>query len=159
MGNILGGSNSFTAPSFPGQSGWADTFSNLGNTLSNMGGDSDNEKLLFYLTVLLVLGAVAFLVFYYYRQWRNYKEVRDSLTWPRSISNCPDFWVEERKGVCRNVHDLGKCPNNPQTSQILSNATVDFNGTAYKGPNGPVNKCKWTKLCNVSWEGVDNLCS
>ena len=110
-------------------------------------------------SIVLFAGAFIFLAVYYYRQWSAYKEEQDKLTWPRMVLPCPDFWVHEGNGVCRNVHNIGKCPNDPQTGRLDPNQTVAFNGALYDGANGKENKCKWTKRCGATWEGIDNLCA
>jgi len=101
---------------------------------------------------------VFFILFYYYRQWQNYKEEQAKLTWPTSISPCPDYWVHEGNGQCKNPFKVGKCPTR-QDGQVDTNSNVNFNTDYYRGEQGILNKCRWAKRCNAAWEGIDNMCA
>lgn len=109
-------------------------------------------------TKVFLIFAATFLFLYYWRQYSNYVSELNKLTWPRRINPCPDYWVHEGNNVCRNSFNIGKCPlgNN---GQLSPNATIDFNGSIYNGMDGSLNKCKWAKKCENSWEGIDKLCA
>ena len=77
--------------------------------------------------------AIVGLTMYYYLQYQRYNKEQADKTWPENIADCPDYWVNEGNGNCRNTHNIGKCPK--------------------------VNKCRWAKKCHVSWEGVDQNCA
>ncbi len=110
-------------------------------------------------TKVLIGVCVILLGMYYYRQWKQYKEEQASLTWPRVIAPCPDYWIHEGNNKCKNQFNLGTCPKDPKTSMAMIQGSVDFNGNMYKGKDGDIAKCKWAKTCNTTWEGIDNLCA
>ena len=66
--------------------------------------------------------------------------------------------IGHQKKVCKNTFDIGHCPVG-KTGLPISQGTVDFSGANYKGENGDYNKCKWTKQCNASWDGIDSQCA
>ncbi len=109
-------------------------------------------------TKVLIAVCVVLLGMYYWRQWKQFKEEQATMTWPRVVSPCPDFWVHNGNNVCKNQFNLGLCPKDNK-SMTVPQGTVDFNGNNYKGTDGNLNKCKWAKQCSVSWEGIDNLCA
>ena len=115
----------------------------------------DTFAMIVYCVVIIGLG------YYYYKQWSSYSEEQSNATWPPTIYDCPDYWTSEKVGdktVCKNTFDIGHCPVG-KTGLPISQGTVDFSGANYKGENGDYNKCKWTKQCNASWDGVDSQCA
>jgi len=124
-------------------------------------------------TIVLLVGTIIFLIVYYIRQYNAWKKEQDKLTWPREYNQCPDYWVDESNGICRNQFNLGKCPKGP--SGVLPEGKIDFKKVVKditsdpndierfnKDMNSSINlleKCKWTKKCDSTWEGVDNLCA
>jgi hypothetical protein len=109
-------------------------------------------------TKILIGAIVIGLAYYYYKQFKNYSDEQDKLTWPREISECPDYWVKTDKGACRNQFNIGHCPRG-SNGLTTPQGIVDFNTNVYKGENGNYNKCRWAKRCAASWEGIDNLCA
>ena len=125
-------------------------------------------------TAIITILAILFLVIYFYNQYKKWKQIQSKLTWPREYNQCPDYWISESKGVCRNKFNLGKCPSN-SAGVLHKNGLVDFTkvvGGVSTNPNNEqlfnqemnkhvnlVKKCKWTKQCGSSWEGVDHLCA
>ena len=106
------------------------------------------------LTAVVVIG----LCYYYYNQYKKYKDEQDKLTWPRNVNSCPDYWVKTENGNCKNQFNIGHCPrgsNGLPTPQ----GEINFNKPHYQGENGKYQKCRWAKRCAASWEGVDNLCA
>ena len=110
--------------------------------------------------IVLILGCVIFLIVYYWRQYKKWQKDQEGLTWPRELSSCPDYWTHEGNSICRNIHNLGKCPSG--SSGPIPQGTVDFKsvtGTSNTGSNPALlQKCRWTKRCDSTWEGVDKLC-
>ena len=94
-------------------------------------------------------GIVLFLSLYFYFKWKHFKNEMNALKIPPWISECPDYWTMEKKGVCRNTHNLGKCAHD---------STIDFNDSRFKGKDGGMNKCRFSHNCNLSWTGIDKLC-
>ena len=115
----------------------------------------DSFAKIIYLVVILGLG------YYYYTQWKKFKEEQDKAVWPPITYECPDYWTSEIRGnkkVCKNTFDLGHCPSN-RNGLPISQGTVNFNSDIYTGEDGNYNKCKWAKKCNVSWDGIDGNCA
>jgi len=109
-------------------------------------------------TVLLCI-AMAGIIYYYYRVWQSYKDEQSKLTWPRHINNCPDYWVDEGSGNCRNVFNIGNCPKS-KTGILIPQGTTNFNNFLYTNEfDGNKNKCRWAKRCKASWEGIDKMCA
>jgi len=101
---------------------------------------------------LIVLGV------YYYMQYTKYRTEQSKLTWPRSVQKCPDYWIKSIDGTCKNIFNIGKCPQN-EKGMLESQGTISFNSEIYKGVNETIEKCKWSKRCESSWEGIDHLCA
>ena len=97
----------------------------------------------------LVISIVLFNVLFFYFKWRNFNKKFKSLKIPPWIPKCPDYWIMEKEGICRNVNNLGTC---------AKNSTIDFNNSKFKGRDGNLNKCKLAHNCNISWTGIDKLC-
>lgn len=106
----------------------------------------------------LLLVCIGLIMYRYYKKFKNYNAKQAKLTWPRKISECPDYWVKMRSGKCKNMFDLGKCPTAPGGG-LKSQGEINFNTTHYKGKTGNSNKCRWAHRCNNSWEGIDKLCA
>ena len=100
---------------------------------------------------------VVCLIYYYYKQWKSYSKHQSKLTWPRKISECPDYFISDNNGGCKNTYNLGTCPS--ENGVLLPNSVVKFDTAEFSGDDAPYNKCRWAKDCQVSWEGVDNLCA
>lgn len=72
---------------------------------------------------------------------------------PPIPSRCPDYWETVGPNACENVKRIGKC------NTSTGNTKMDFDKfDQFKGEKGPVNKCNWAKGCQVSWEGIQELC-
>lgn len=124
-------------------------------------------------SMILLICAVLFVVVYYYNQYSNWSTIQSTLTWPREYNQCPDYWISKGNGLCQNTKNIGKCPLDSK-GVLVPNGTVDFKpivGGVSANPlneevfnqemNTPANlvkKCKWTKQCGSTWEGVDHLC-
>ena len=78
---------------------------------------------------------------------------KSSYTYPPSVSQCPDYFTLVSPNVCKNVHKLGKCNDNGKPREIW-----DFSGSNFLGETGKQNKCKLANFCEISWDGIDNLC-
>ena len=109
-------------------------------------------------TMALFSLAVVGLCFWYFLQYKAYSKQQGAKTWPENISDCPDYWVNKGSGNCVNTHNIGNCPKD-SSGKRLNQGTMNFSSETYKGEQGAVNKCRWAKKCNVSWEGVDGNCA
>ena len=98
---------------------------------------------------ILSVGVILFIALFFYFKWKKFKTKFDALKIPPWVSECPDYWAVERKGVCRNTHNLGKCAHD---------TTLDFNGPSFRGRDGDLQKCRLAHHCNVSWTGIDHQC-
>ena len=72
---------------------------------------------------------------------------RNQVKYPPETGTCPDYWELLKSGECSNKQNLGisEC-----------HATKNFNVPEYKGIKGPLNKCKWAKNCELTWDGITN---
>jgi hypothetical protein len=106
--------------------------------------------------VIYVFGCVLFLyiLVYYYRQYTRYNtNIKKGNDFKRVITDCPDYWIMEGDKKCRNHNRLGRC----LTSE--NGGVMDFNTDYFNNPQtGNYAKCRWTKKCNLSWEGIDDIC-
>ena len=103
------------------------------------------------------ISTVIILIVYYYFAYKNFINGWNSRNARGPPNPCPDTFRHEGNNMCRNVQNIGSCPKGPDGTLEL-NGTVSFNDKKYKGPNGPLEKCKWAKSCKTPWEGIDNLC-
>lgn len=106
------------------------------------------------LTAVLAIG----LAMYYYKQYKNWTDAEAKLTWPRNIQKCPDYWISTGNNKCKNVFNIGHCPRG-KNGMATPQGEKSFNSSVYKGTNGDYNKCRWSKGCGSSWEGIDKLCA
>ena len=123
-------------------------------------------------TIILVVLSITFLSYYYYKQYKNWKDEEEKLTWPREYNRCPDYWVHDGHHICKNVNNIGRCPLN-RNGKLNKNGDVDFKLVSNVPDNNNIEKldqgmnsdmslmkkCKWSKQCNSTWEGVDKLCA
>ena len=75
-------------------------------------------------SIVLIVGSIIFLIVYYYRQYKEWKKEQSGITWPRVYNQCPDYWVSEGKGICKNQFNIGKCPSGP--GGVQPQGIVDF---------------------------------
>ena len=122
------------------------------------------------LTGSLIFIGLIILIFYYYRQYKEWKKSQVALTWPRELAVCPDYWTHEGNHVCRNTFDIGNCPKG--IGGLRKNGTVDMKAVsrifgkegieldnAMNQEQALKSKCKWSKRCNASWEGIEKMCA
>jgi len=102
--------------------------------------------------IFMITIVVLFAIIYAYMLYKEYEESSEQ-SWPETISDCPDYWNDLGDGKCKNTHNLGTC--NMRQAQ----PTVTFDSSFYDGEQGKMNRCRWAKNCNVSWEGIDDLCA
>jgi hypothetical protein len=117
----------------------------------------DEEQKSKWMQNMAIFVGVALVLIYLWRQYKSYKEEIAAIKWPRVVSNCPDYFVSESGDKCRNVFNLGKCPAN--NGILQPNGVLDFSGAEFKGMDGDKKKCERAKACDITWEGIDNLCA
>lgn len=132
------------------------------------------------LSIILYILVFAGIIYYYYNKLQQYKSEKSGQTWPLNINPCPDYWTNTKDGKCVNKFNIGRCPMKDDGS-FMRDGTVDTSlwdmekpklapdladdpamvEEANKKHEQAVNlkKCKWTKKCGVSWEGIDSLCA
>jgi hypothetical protein len=68
--------------------------------------------------------------------------------WPPVIANCPDNWVMDTDGKCKNAHGLfnrgGSC------------SEINTSLPEFVGAGGLCQKHQWSKNCEVNWDGISN---
>jgi hypothetical protein len=72
-------------------------------------------------------------------------KLKRTTAWPPEVGNCPDYWVQEGNGVCKNVLNLGNG---------TCEANVNFSGSEWQGEGGLKKKSEWAKNCGVIWDGI-----
>jgi hypothetical protein len=86
--------------------------------------------------------------------------VQISSRFPPWVSSCPDYWTQNADGSCMKKFTNGKA--SCDASSITNNLTANYspiNPKAAVDKLSWVDKCKWSRLCNVQWEGVsDKAC-
>ena len=58
-------------------------------------------------TKTLLLISVGYIIYRYYKNWKEYNAEQAELTWPRKIQPCPDYWVKTNNGKCKNMFNIG----------------------------------------------------
>ena len=113
----------------------------------------------FLIGFLVLIGIIMGVI--YWNEHRENKKKEDMYQKARISGICPDYWEnvnsEDQDEIkCRNTHKMGRC-------NISGSGIKDFGKPPYfNGRNpedGDMAKCNWSKYCNVSWEGIDHLCS
>jgi len=79
---------------------------------------------------------------------------------PPWVSSCPDYWTQNNDGSC--TKQFGNGQETCDASSITNNLSANFspyNPNVQLQNMSWINKCKWSKQCNVQWEGVsDKAC-
>lgn len=121
-------------------------------------------------SVVLIIACLIFIIVYFYRQWKKYKDEKDKATWPREFTDCPDYWTNEGQHVCRNVFNLGDCRQGSgqdvetvdfktEVGGISANDDVIELRRQMNTKDALEKKCRWAKRCNITWEGINKVCA
>ena len=92
-----------------------------------------------------------------YLDYTRFKKLTESSSFPPWPAKCPDYWkvIEGDKGdedvKCENIHSIGICKSGDDN-------VMDFNDPIFKGGQGQLHKCSWSKKCKAPWEGIDTIC-
>lgn len=103
--------------------------------------------LMISIIILIILLAIIGLVMFY--------SEKNSI-FPPVVSECPDYWnvtKENNQTMCENILKI-----NPK-SVSQTDSCNKVNPINFKGPDDEdtlCNKYKWSKNCNVLWDGVTN---
>jgi hypothetical protein len=109
------------------------------------------EHILFLLKTFVFIGfIIAYIIYKVYKVIQDKKEKQ----FPPWSSECPDHWEVVGKNICKNSKNIGNCSLKEDGSNIMDFSKEDL----FTGDKGKFFKCEWAKNCNVSWEGIDNLC-
>ncbi len=93
-----------------------------------------------------------FIMVYYYRQYAN--DVKNQKQEKIIRAECPDYWLVEGPGKCRNANKMGLCLTNG-----IEGGLMNFDTDFFKNANtGRYAKCRWAKKCHVAWDGIDDIC-
>lgn len=122
----------------------------------------EQKKFILYLSItcLVVLLTVSVQFFMEYRRTQTVVRSEDKsdldvspTKFPPSPAKCPDYWSTLPDGKCKNVKKVGICMTK-DTADVM-----DFRANEiFKGEDGPLAKCNWSKQCEAPWEGIDTLC-
>jgi hypothetical protein len=93
-----------------------------------------------------------YIMVYYYKQYS--KEITNQKKEKIIRAECPDYWMVEGPGKCRNGNKMGLCLTTGPEGGLM-----DFDTDFFKNPNtGNYAKCRWAKKCHVAWDGIDDIC-
>ena len=114
-------------------------------------------------TIIIVIIVVIILFTYFYHMYKNWKKTKKKHTWPPEVLPCPDYWVNQGNGICKNPYGLGLSDMNGtfKTGPIDS---VDFTkqggGVCQKPKSrGCLDyKAKWATGTQNPWFGVRKGC-
>lgn len=120
----------------------------------------NNQSLSLIIGVLSIGIIITFLVLIYL-DYYNYKKLTENSVFPPWPAKCPDYWeivagtsVDAQGDVitkCKNINKIGTCKTG-------ADKIIDFNEPIFKGSQGKLFKCSWSKQCKAPWEGVDSIC-
>lgn len=74
--------------------------------------------------------------------------------YPPYISDCPDFYVKQSDGKCKDVKGIAGTNNTDCTSEDFS--ADDYNMPGMGKSSGLCAKKKWATSCQVNWDGITN---
>ena len=92
-----------------------------------------------------------------YLDYVRFTKLTEGSSFPPWPAKCPDYWkviegaVGDEDVKCQNSHKIGICKSSDDN-------IMDFNEQVFKGGQGQLNKCSWSKKCNAPWEGIDTIC-
>lgn len=105
---------------------------------------------------IVVVFSIIFLS-YRFNEYKKKQDIKNNTTWPVDFPACPDYWVQDGT-KCINKYNLGRRHYGESAGSFPErNQAIDFGVDEFQGKDGPINKCRWAKRHNVSWEGIDNL--
>ena len=89
--------------------------------------------------------AILFLILVLLGMWYIFSRGKSDIKFPPVVAQCPDYWELNKKNMCINNKNLG-------------NGCKKFNpkDPKYQGPQGKIEKCKWSKNCGIVWDGITN---
>ena len=102
--------------------------------------------------IIVAMTIMLFILAYF--TYVNTKKTMNSANFPPIISNCPDYWSEDRTGKC--VDGGGLQPPNADTTKTECHDTQDLSLPKYMGKTGLCEKRKWAEACKISWDGITN---
>ena len=97
------------------------------------------QKTVSIVAIIILIIALCFIGLALYRQKYNSK-------YPPVIPNCPDYW-DASGNSCINHHSLGNAE---------CHGDMDFSTAQWSGAAGMCGKYKWSKQCNLAWDGISN---
>ena len=106
--------------------------------------------------------ATALLIYLLFETYNKIKTQIHTNATKKYVQVCPDYWEVVSQSLdtsgnvigveCKNVHQLGKCA-------VSDRDTFKFDDHIFTDPEtAELAKCKWSKRCEVSWQGIDDKC-
>ena len=105
------------------------------------------QKITIYIASGMLIMCLLFVLYFVYRA--SYNSV-----FPPFISQCPDYWKVSDPNICNDTHNI--MPQSNVNSFPECKRSMDFNATKFQGQLGMQNKYNWSRICNVSWDGITN---
>jgi len=96
---------------------------------------------IFLITLVVLILLWGFILYVKWNNNRLYNKTNDLVN--KWQNTCPDYWTNTGNNNCKNDFNFGSCPE--ESEKNFDNFTDE-------------EKCKWSKECNVPWNGIDNLC-
>jgi len=108
-------------------------------------------------SLLSIIIIVTFIIYIYLEIKSLSKQKTSTLKTKLNYGDCPDFFetiTRDGKKYCKNTYKLGSCAN------AKDNNTISFEDEELftDNVNGNKMKCKWSKECDIPWNGIDRLC-
>lgn len=108
-------------------------------------------------SLLSVIIIVVFIIYIYVEIKSINKNNTVNMKTKLTYGECPDFFetmTRDGKKYCKNTYKLGSCAKSEDNNIISFEDDELFTDDV----NGNIMKCKWSKECDIPWNGIDRLC-
>lgn len=104
--------------------------------------DDFQKKVMFVILILFIIILSVFTIIIYKNKNKN-------AAYKMKNVNCPDYWQDNSQGNgsnCVNTKHLGTCDIED----------MDFSLSKWVGDDGLCHKLKWSRSCDLTWDGITN---
>ena len=112
-------------------------------------------------TIVIVIIVVIILFTYFYHMYKTWKKNKVKYQWPPEVLPCPDYWINEGNGICKNPFGLGLSENGDFKTGPIDQWDFSKKSPACQKPNsrGCLDyKAKWAVRTQNPWFGVRKGC-